>query len=117
MSTEISTKATANRRFNADEQATMLEVLEKAPGGKLGPGPSKEDLNTLAKTLGDTVERVTSWIARARSTARSEHASAVAAKRRKEAEEKDAREQEKKRKTEAEAEAVRKEKRRQLEFF
>lgn len=79
--------------------------------------PSTNALLKLSAGLSDSVERVTSWINRARSKARAEHDCARASKQRKEHKEKKARELAVKRKAEADVECVVAEKRRQLAYF
>jgi hypothetical protein len=110
-------KRPAAKRFSVAEQAAMMKVLLASPQGALGYGPSGAALSALASELGDTVERVTSWVGRARFKARAEHNSAGAARERAEKEEKEEREAGLKRKAEAAAEALVVEKRRQLTFF
>ena len=110
-------KRTPAKRFSVAEQAAMTKVLLACPGGALGCGPSGDDLDVLASDLGDTVERVTSWVYRARSKARTEHNSVAERERAAEREQREQRLLEVKRKAEAAAEAIVVEKRRQLTFF
>jgi hypothetical protein len=110
-------KRTTAKRFSVAEQAAMTKVLLTCPGGALGSGPSGADLSALASDLGDTVERVTSWVYRARSRARAEHQMAVHAEERVMLEERKQQELGVKRKAEAAAEAIMVEKRGQLTFF